>query len=156
MTLPGTAMNLVRSGFELLGYQLVVELSEHSIEIDLERPDKNKRAWDSSLYKSGNVFLDGYANPIKPTVKANDELENHDEATITEGEGELPEGEREDPDTSAAVIASSRFRTYMKQDLISQLLTPNEQWKLLAYAVGALGLVMLINVFISMSAAGMI
>lgn len=149
MSVPGTLMNLVRSTFELVGYELVVELSEHSIEIELERPDKEKRAWDPSLYKSGNVFLSGYANPIKPQVRSNPTLENHDEATIKEGNGG-----GEDTEHVPAVIASSRFRTYMQQDLISQLLTPQERWKQILYALIIFGGLMLINVVISLSAAG--
>jgi hypothetical protein len=163
MSVPGAIMNLVRSTFGIVGYELVVELSEHSIEIDLERPNKDKRAWDSSLYKTGNVFLSGYANPIKPVARSSPKLENHDKAELIEGEGEETDGEEEqdteheDTDTvEAAVIASGRFKTYMKQDLISQMLTPNRQWKLVAYAVGVLALLVLVNVFISMSAAGII
>ena len=97
------------------------------------------------------MFVSGYANPIKPTVNDNSELENHDTVNIDESN----EGEPE-PDKNVSVIASSRFRTYMKQDLISQLLTPQEQWKLIAYAVGVLAVLMFFNVFVSMSAAGLI
>ena len=152
MSVPGTALNLIRSIAEPLGYQLVVELSQHSIEIDLERPDNDKRAWDPSLYKSGNVFLSGYANPIKPRARANDNaLEQHDTVDVDEGEATEVDPER---DRHVSVISSSRFKTYMKQDLISSLLTPNEQWKMLAYAVGGLAVLVLINVVVSLSAAG--
>lgn len=145
------ALDTIITVGDVLGYEPCVELSQHSIEISLERPNKEKRAWDDSLYKSGNVFVSGYANPIKPTVNENSELENHDTVNIDESN----EGEPE-PDKNVSVIASSRFRTYMKQDLISQLLTPQEQWKLIAYAVGVLAVLMFFNVFVSMSAAGLI
>jgi hypothetical protein len=154
MSVPGAIMNIVRSTFSIVGYELVVELSEHSIEIDLERPDKNKRAWDSSLYKTGNVFLAGYANPIKPVARANPELEEHDKAELLEGEGEVEGEETNTEDRHTAVIASSRFRTYMKQDLISQMLTPQEKWKKLLYALLGVGGLLLINVVVSLSAAG--
>lgn len=145
-------MNMTRSMFELAGYQLVVELSEHSIEIDLERPNKNKRAWDPSLYKSGNVFLSGYANPIKPRAVSSPQLDVHDQVKVEEGEtdGEAAEGD----DRHTSVIASSRFRTYMKQDLIDQMLTPQEKWKQIMYILIGFGGLLLINVVVSLSAAG--
>ena len=145
------AFTTARIAGQTLGYQLVVELSDHSIDISMERPDKTERAWDDRLYKSGNVFLKGYANPIKPSIEPNDKLENHDEVDIEES------NERPTPESQhVSVISSSRFKTYMKQDLISQLLTPKEQWRIIAYAVGALALLMFINVAVSMSAAGML
>lgn len=128
-----------RSLGKLLGCELAVDLNDHSITAKMQHPDKDNRAWDSNLYKSGNVFVDGYANPIKPRVEANEGLENPDEITHVEGEVDVEDDEEPDVDDDDGahtyLIASSRYRNYMRQDLISQLLTPNEQWKLIMYAV---------------------
>lgn len=139
----------------LFGYERCIEVSDHSIEIGLEKPNKTTRAWDSNLYKRGNLFLAGYANPIKPRADYDTSLENPD--TIEHVEGEPYDDTDAETDTDGAhvqLISSSRYREYMRQDLISQLLTPQEQWKLIAYIVGALGVLMLINVVISLAAAG--
>ena len=151
---------LLRKGRNLgnrLGYELAVDVSDHSIEIQMVRPNKDKRAWDHNLYTRGNLFCQGYANPIKPKVHYNQTLDDPDTVDVVMGDGgvELDEEIAEKDDgPHIELISSPRYRDYMRQDLISQLLTPQEQWKLLAYAVGALALVMLINLVVSLSAAG--
>jgi hypothetical protein len=143
--------------------ELAVEVSDHSIEIGMEQPDETQRAWDANLYRRGCLFLSGYANPIKPRVRHHDDLENPDEAFIDEstaGDAEATDGDESEAETDdsphVSLIASSRYKDYMRQDLISQLLNPRAQWRLIAYAVIALTILMFINVFISLAAAGVL
>lgn len=162
-TIINISLDTVRGTAEYLGYELVVELSDHSINIRMERPNRERRAWDTNLYKSGNVFIAGYSNPIKPRVKQNQGLENPDTVEIEDGEPdevetehpELPEGEddgEESPDVE--VIASGRYRTYMRQHLIEQLLTPESRWNLLVWAVIGLGFLLFCNMLITLWATG--
>lgn len=149
------AINLARRFGRALGCELVVELSDHSIETSMEHPDKEKRAWDSHLYKKGQVFIKGYANPIKPSAQYNKELENPD--TVDAKTSVVADGGEEIEDqTHVELISSPRYREYMRQDLISQVLNPREQWRLIFFAVlGVLGF-LLINIALSASAAGIL
>ena len=54
----------------LFGYKLVVTLGEHEIKLDYVKPKEIKgiKAWDNSHYKNGNVFLEGFANPVKAFI----------------------------------------------------------------------------------------
>jgi hypothetical protein len=149
------ALDSIRSAGELLGYQLAVEVSDHSIDIQLEKPNHEQRAWDTNLYSDGNLFVEGYANPIKPRVEYNEDLENPDTIDVEDGD---PDEHTQDFESERHVelISSPRYRDYMRQDLISQILTPDTRWKLLAYAVGVVAFLVVVNVMVSLSAAGVI
>lgn len=168
----------------LFGTELVVETSDHSIEISMERPGpSSSRAWDPHLFKRGQLFVKGYANPIKPVVETRHELGESDRVSLTEGEigkareayqrGEIDEEELEDRIGSAIasdldeledeelggrshkeIISSGRYRQYMHQELISQLLNPREQWKLIVYAVLALAFLMVVNLVVTLQITG--
>lgn len=56
------------------GQELVITLTEHAIIVQYEQPAKTDLAWDYSHYVNGCIFLDGFANPVKPTAKQIDEL----------------------------------------------------------------------------------
>lgn len=136
------------------GFKLRVIVSDHSVKIKFVKPDKDTRAWDTNLFKNANLFVQGYANPFKPRVNHNSKLENPD--TIDSKDGE-PDGENHETavsDREVDLIASSRYRDYMRQDLVSQLLTPKEQWKLIAYGVLALGALQFIGILVVMYVNG--
>ena len=164
-------MGMAETFAKSLGCEPEVTLSEHSIDIDYTVPDKDRKAWDSSMYKNGNVFVEGYANPIKPRVHDNPELENPDTVDVVEGDGGVEVEEREgdssvdgaadredgaggERDKHVGLISSSRYQTYMQQDLVSQLLTPQEQWRLIAYGILALGGLSFMNIIIVLYATG--
>lgn len=130
------------------GRELAVDLSNHSISIKMVRPDRDGMAWDPDLYRYGNVFMDGYANAIKPTVRRNKELEDPDEVDVEVSEESEADGGH------VEMISSSRYADYMKQDLISQLLNPKEQWRLLAYGIIALGVLQFFGIIITLYVAG--
>jgi hypothetical protein len=139
-TIPNALIGWGRRLGNSLGCEIAVELNDHSIQTEMVVPNKETRAWDSDLYRKGNVFVGSYANPIKPRVEYHEDLEDPDEITHVEGEPDTPpEGESETDGGEdvghVQLISSPRYRDYMRQDLISQLLTPSEQWKLIMYAV---------------------
>jgi len=133
---------------EALGTERVVEVSEHSIGITFERPEKESRAWDSSMYESGQLFHSDYANPIKPVVESNADLDNPDTAYIKVRE-------EEEEDKEPYLITSDRYQSYMTQDLIDSLLTPREKWRLIAYAVIATAFLVVTNLIVSLGNAGL-
>ena len=137
-----------------MGLKRKIELSDHSIEIELSNPDKDKRAWDTNLYRNGNVFVSGYANPIKPSVEHNPQLETKDTVTVEHGDVDGDETEDTDETKHISLISSSRYRDYMRQDLISQLLTPQEQWKLLAYGIIGVGILQFLTMIVIVYATG--
>jgi len=139
------------------GYELAVEVSDHDITARMERPDKTERAWDEDLYKRGNMFVAGYANPIKPSVDYNRDLEDPDTVDVVEGDTDADsDGEDDTTEEDVQLIASPRYREYMQQDLISQILNPREQWRLLAYGIIALGILTMFNIALSLSASGLV
>jgi hypothetical protein len=150
-TLISTGRSLGRSG----DAELAVDVSDHSISVAMEEPDKTQRAWDSNLYRRGNLFIDGYANPVKPSVQQHKELATPDEAKVIEGQPE-DDSPPDDDEPHVDLIASPRYRAYMRQDLISQLLNPRAQWRLIAYAVIALAVFMAVNIVVSLAAAGVL
>lgn len=149
------ALNQLRDLANVLGCQLVIEGSDHSLETSFESPDKNSRAWDSDLYRRGQLYIKGYANPVKLSKNYDHELENPDTAELEESDKDFDDVDEElDKTAHTELISSPRYREYMRQDLISQLLNPRAQWRLLAYAVIALGILMTANIIISAAAAG--
>ena len=139
-----------RSLGRLAGGELKVELSDHSINTQMRRPDKDERAWDDSMFKHGNVFVEGYGNPIKPRVNYHETLQEPDRIDHEEGDGD----EDDDSDAHVELISSPRYRDYMRQDLVSQLLTPRERWRIIAYGVLAVGALVLLNLGINLVASG--
>jgi hypothetical protein len=145
----------VRTGRSIgrtLGCELKVDVSDHSIKTSMVKPDTERWAWDKNLYKNGNLFVEEYANPIKPRVTVGEEIDESTEVDVTEGDG----GEETDSNAHTQLISSAKYHEIIRADKISQLMNPREQWRLIVYAVIALCVLMLGNVFISLSAAGLI
>lgn len=134
------------------GCEMRVELSDHSVDARMVDPDREGLAWDSSLYKHGNVFLEGYANPIKPRVNRHKELEDGDTASLDETEHDGTEDGTED--TGVELISSGRYAAFMRQHLIEQLLNPSEHWRLIVYAVVGLAILQTATLFVALAAAG--
>jgi hypothetical protein len=136
----------------LAGLQLAVEVSDHSINVKMESVDKSERAWDTDLFKSGNLFVSNYANPIKPRVSHNPNLETPNEVEAVDGN---PDGDTEpDNDRHAQLISSGRYREFMRQDLISQLLTPESRWNILVWAVISVAVLQFLGIIITLWATG--
>lgn len=89
-----------RSLGELLGYELDVVISEHKIKLEMVSPedlDGSGRMWDDSIFTTGNLHLEGIANPI---------------------DFEWP-----DDDSAASIITSERYKTFMEQSLIDDIIS---------------------------------
>lgn len=132
---------------EALGCERVVEVSEHSINLSWEVPGRSDRAWDGRMFESGQLYIKDYANPVKPVVDSNADLDDPDTAYIKVSE---VENENVEP----YLITSDRYQKYMQQDLIDSLLTPREKWRLIAFAVLGVAFLVIVNVMISLSNAG--
>lgn len=145
-------LNAGRKLGRMFGTQLVVEASNHSLETSMEVPGKEKRAWDPSMYKRGQMYIHGYANPVKPQVNYNEELTDPDTTTLKEKIAD----EEEHDNAHTQLISSPRYREYMRQDLISQLLNPREQWRLIAFAVIALAVLQVATLVVGLAAAGVL
>lgn len=141
-----------------VGLQRKVEVSDHSIDLSLQIPDHDERAWDTNMFRNGNLFVSGYANPIKPRTRHHKDLENPDTVEVEEGDvsdAEDAEGaETADDGPHVELISSSRYRDYMRQDLVSQLLTPSEKWRLLAYGILGVGCLQFFTMIIVLYATG--
>lgn len=158
------ALQTARSIGRMLGCELAVETSQHSLKTSMVVPDRNDRAWDPGLYKHGNLFHEGYANPIKPRARRNTELEDPDtidvETSDAIADGGSDADDQESNETNETnvehvkLISSPRYRKYMRQDLISQLLTPKEQWRLIAYGVLGLAGVQIMTLLVVLWANG--
>lgn len=148
------AIRSARSFGRLLGCELVVEASDHSLETTMELPNRNTRAWDGSLYKHGQLFAQGYANPIKPAVNHNPSLETPDTINVHEGNPDEDDGEDDEEPGRVKLIASERYQQFMQQDLVSQLLNPREQWRLLVYGIIGLGALQFFTIIITLYATG--
>lgn len=149
-------LGIGRSIGRSFGYELVVELSDHSINIKMVNPnDTDARAWDDNLYRHGNVFLSGYSNPVKPRIEQHSELKTPDKAQLHKTVG-ITDGGSDVEHVHTNLISSSRYRAYMRQDLISQVLNPQEQWKKLFYAVIGTAIISALALIVSASGAGVI
>lgn len=134
------------------GCEMQVQLSDHSIETRMVSPDRDDLAWDDSLYRHGNVFLEGYANPVKPRVDRHKELEDGDTASLDETAHDATEADTSD--SGAELISSGRYAAFMRQHLIEQLLNPSEHWRLIVYAVIGLAILQTATLFVALAAAG--
>lgn len=131
------------------GSELKVELSEHSIDIEMVEADKTspERVWRDDLYRYGNVYIANYANPIKPTTVDSEEHDNVQEVEYTDEETE-PDGDH------TKLIRSGEYRSYIKQALMEAVLNPTEQWRLLVYGLIALGVLQFMTMILIMYATG--
>lgn len=145
-----------RSLGRFFGYELAVTQHDHSIDIEMVAPNKDNQAWDTDLFKRGNLFRGGYANPVKIQVDHNAELENPDTGYVDESEQVATDGGEVKAGRHTELITSDRYREYMRQDLISQILNPRDQWKLMMYAILFMAFVMLANLIFTLMAAGVI
>lgn len=153
-SLATSALGMARGLGNALGCEMRVELSDHSIETAMVHPSKDgEYAWDTDLYVRGNVFRAGYANPIKPTINHNPALEEPDTVDVEAAE----DGEGVEDDPHVSMISSPRYRLYMVQDLVSQLLNPQERLTIIMYILlGIAGVVVLmfLMVLVIASAVG--
>jgi len=88
---------LARTFAQVFGYELAITIDEHEIKLEVVDPDNiEERAFDSSHFVSGNIFVGDFANPIN--------ISNIEEAY-----------------KDAEYIVSDRYKKYMEQELIDDI-----------------------------------
>lgn len=144
------------------GRELAVELSGHSIRASMMDPDNDSVAWDPDMYKHGNVFVQGYANPIKPVVHRRDQLDQPDTIDVLEAAENTAQdvaagdGDEEAEAGYTKLISSKRYSLAIKQHLIEQLIRPQQYWQKLLIGIVAVAILLVINIMLSASAAGLL
>lgn len=138
-------LNYARITGRILGTELVVDVSDHSIDIKMKVPNKTERAWDSNLYKRGQLFRAGCANPVKVVLDESGTLEEEDSVDIVEGSGGRGE---------TTVMASQRYKTYMLQKTIKDMAMPTSHWHKVIYGMIALGALGLFQIIVTLWATG--
>ena len=144
----GILTNAVKIG-QKLGCKLVVETNEHTIKTKMEVPNNDKRAWDLRMFRNGNLFLDGYANPYKPVVHEPQDPKAPDTLDV-----EVSDEEDEEHELEYELVPSYRYSEHQDATLISQLVNPSEQWRLLVYGIITLGGLIFFNIIIVLWATG--
>lgn len=131
----------------MLGCELAVDVSDHSIEAKMVPPTAtDKRAWDDHQFVRGNLFVEGYANPVKPVVNHNQGLDDPDTVDVEASE-DAQDG------SHVSVISSPRYRLYMIQDLVSQLLNPSERLTMIQWILVGIAGMMLMTLVVNIAVA---
>lgn len=113
--------NGVRGIARIFGYELKIVLTEHKIKTKFDNPSREGNCWDSTHWTKGNIFLKGIANPIKPK-----------KTEVEDGDWDL--------------ITSERYKTFMEQSLIDDMLQASKSDGLtLKTAVIALASLQILN-----------
>ena len=141
------AIKKARKFGRMLGCEVVVEDRGHTLAVTMEPPNTNKRAWDPRLWKSGQLYVEGYANPVKPVVRRTDRENEMDDIDVTVGVNN--EGADD-----VGMLPSYRYQIHQDQHTISELVNPQEQWRLLMYAVIAVGALVFVSMLITVYVGG--
>lgn len=153
------ALNGVRMiGYEVFGYELVVEANDHSFDVWMQKPqadDDGGRAWDDDLYYRGQMYYMEHCNPIKPVLDQ-EGAGFEEQSTIDHDEGEVQDrhDERDDRGRPISMVASWEWKKYLDQHLASELVLPDKQWKYILILCGVIGAFVLMNLAITAYIAG--
>ena len=94
-------LKLTRSIANTFGYELEITVDDHEIDVKFVDPEnKERKAWDSNHFVSGNIFYKDYANPIN--FKMVDEQ-------------------------NLKFISSERYETFMEQSLIDDIVRSSKE-----------------------------
>jgi hypothetical protein len=122
-----TVVNALRGTARIFNLELRIVLTEHKIKTEFVKPKNSDVAWDSEHWVYGNIFVEGIANPVKITKS---KLEEED----------------------VEIITSDRYKTFMEQSLIEDMLQASKSsglsLKQVAIALGALNILAVGIVFI--------
>ena len=141
------AIKRARSFGNKLGCELVVEDQGHTLAAPMEPPNTTKRAWDPRLWKSGQLYVEGYANPVKPVVRRTDRENEMDEIDVSVGVNN--EGAED-----VGMLPSYRYQIHQDQHTISELVNPQEQWRLIMYAIIAVGALVFVSMLVTVYLTG--
>lgn len=145
-------MSMARSVGNLLGCEVAVMAGGQELDINMVRPSTDgELAWDDTMYVAGNLYHDKYANPVKLTANVNASLEDPDTVGV-EASDDIDVDQSDEPHVS--VISSERYKLYMVQDLVSQLLNPSERLKQIAIVMAIMGAFVLLQFVLILAIAG--
>lgn len=139
-------MGMVRTVANSMGYELAVTSSAHRLRTDFRKPKSTSRyVWDPEMYVKGQLYREGYANPIKPIARHNPSLGTRDEIDHWEHSQAQVVGDGGEDADFTEIISSPRFHLEMQQDVISSMLIPSEQWTKLFWALVAVAALVLMT-----------
>jgi len=122
-------------------------VDEQRIQLSMAHESSHRyRHWDPDLYYKGSMYYRGYANPIKPIVERTDDVKQKDRTYLYTKEG--PE-EHDSEKPQRTMMASARYKAHMANQMISELVTPSEQWDKIFYGLILLGVLMFFNMAVS-------
>jgi hypothetical protein len=144
-----SALGAARIFGRTLGCELEVTVDNQRIQTVMRPPGSHSaRVWDPDMYYRGNLYLRGYANPVKPGVDVELDPSELDRGTIEVSEGSREAfadgGERVEAlpvveDEHARLMSSKLFKKHMDNHMISELVTPDEKWNKIFMAILILG-----------------
>jgi hypothetical protein len=143
-TIATSALNTARSLGRSLGCELEVTLNNQHVKTRMTKPvSTSRRVWDDELYAKGQVYYDGYCNPIQPVVRPNKELDERDELRVlyTEADGSVDADALQETFDSVHVemMSSPRFHEHMNNHMVSEFVTPDAKWNKMLYAILGVG-----------------
>lgn len=171
-TIANALIGAGRSIGQMSGLEMAVDVSNHDFEVHMMNPNAEKRDWDSEMFKSGNLFYQGYANAWRPIKAKINRVSSADEPDKIELEGDVESDEVTEPQLEAAgmeatadvdnpdtgrwvgVKASKSYITTIEHDNYSQLLNPKEHMQLVMYGLIALGILAFFQMIITLWATG--
>lgn len=139
------ALNAARSFGNALGCELMVETSDHSLHTKMTVPDTTTKAWNPNLWKRGQLFVRGYANPVKPYVERHIDQGDQDKVNVVSAE-------LEDEEDHVSIVSDTMYRMYQDQHLASELMLPAEKWKRIFYALLAVGGLVVLTLGLNLAA----
>jgi hypothetical protein len=149
-TIATSALGAARSFGRTLGCELEVTVDNQRIQTVMRPPGSHSgRVWDPDMYYRGNLYLRGYANPVKPRVDVDlnpseldrgeldvsEETPTREDATATDGGETMPTVDA----PHARLMSSKLFKKHMDNHMISELVTPDEKWNKIFMAILVLG-----------------
>ena len=145
-------------GYEVFGYQLVIECNDHTVDFWMQKPesdDDEGRPWDDNLYYRGQMYYQDYADPIKPTVSQTSGGFDND-ATVAVAAGQGDDRDDDQDESPGILTATWETKTYLDQHLARDLVLPEKQWKYILIACIVIGGFVLLNLAITAYLAGSI
>lgn len=135
-----SALGAARSFGRTLGCELEVTVDNQRIQTVMRPPGSHdSRVWDPDMYYRGNLYLRGYANPVKPRAEIDKDPSELDRGSLEvsqdapdarEGEAVADGGESDAvvKERHAKLMSSPLYKKHMDNHMISELVTPDEKW----------------------------
>lgn len=147
------ALNKSRNFGRKLGCELVVENTPHSLNTSMEVPSRTERAWDPELWKHGQLFQAGHANPVKPVTVRNIPTGELNEADV-QAETEKIVVDGEEKTQHVELVTSELYNEYQDNHLASEIINPTSRWKTVILMIAGLIVVAILSLMLNAHIAG--